>query len=323
MSADLIEPQVRAPEVREAPPGIVDGLRLAWTRLKGRRLLGFGVVFLILSAVFSPTLLGLTKLAWNNELYSHMFLIPLVSLYFVGLRAGSLPLRFTTSWLPALVCSVCGLVTLGTYAWQTYRGWHPPPVDMLAGSMVGYLAFLGAAGFAFFGSATLRVLAFPCCMLLFLIPFPKVVEDSIEMFFQYSSAEAANALFALTNLPVLRDGLMFKIPGITIRVAQECSGIRSSFVLFITSLIAGQMFLRHSRLRVLLAFIVIPLGIVRNGIRILVIAWLCVEIGPHMIRSWIHTSGGPIFFALSLAPFFAVLLYLIVRDKKTGPTAVN
>mgnify|MGYP003908365983 CR=1 FL=1 len=38
---------------------------------------------------------------------------------------------------------------------------------------------------------------------------------------------------------MFRDGLVFKLPGIEMQVAQECSGIRSSLVLFITGLVAG------------------------------------------------------------------------------------
>ena len=55
---------------------------------------------------------------------------------------------------------------------------------------------------------------------------------------------------------------------------------------------------------------VLPLGVVRNGVRILVIGFLCVHEGPHMIESWIHRDGGPVFFALSLAPLFLLLWWL-------------
>jgi len=55
---------------------------------------------------------------------------------------------------------------------------------------------------------------------------------------------------------------------------------------------------------------VIPLGLLRNGFRILVISLLCVHIGPEMINSLIHRRGGPIFFVASLIPLFVVLWWL-------------
>ena len=120
----------------------------------------------------------------------------------------------------------------------------------------------------------------------------------------------ADWFFRATGTPVLRDGVIFQLPTIVIEVARECSGIRSSWVLFITSLVASHMLLTSTWRRVVLVAFVIPLGIVRNGFRILVIGLLCVHIGPHMIDSVIHHRGGPIFFALSLIPLFLLLIWL-------------
>jgi len=60
---------------------------------------------------------------------------------------------------------------------------------------------------------------------------------------------------------------------------------------------------------------VIPLGIVRNAFRILVIGLLCVHVGPHMIDSLIHRRGGPFFFVLSLVPLFLLLWWLRRRER--------
>jgi exosortase/archaeosortase family protein len=62
--------------------------------------------------------------------------------------------------------------------------------------------------------------------------------------------------------------------------------------------------------RIVLVALVFPLAIVRNGFRILVIGLLCVHVGPHMIDSPIHHQGGPLFFALSLIPFFLLVWWL-------------
>ena len=117
------------------------------------------------------------------------------------------------------------------------------------------------------------------------------------MFF---STSAARLFFAA--------GLIFQLPNITIEVAQECSGIRSSWVLLMTSILAANLFLKTSWRRFALVAFVIPLAILRNGFRILVIGLLCVNIGPQMIHSVIHRRGGPLFFALSLIPLFLAVV---------------
>ena len=129
-----------------------------------------------------------------------------------------------------------------------------------------------------------------------------------------ASAEVANWLFLISGTPALRTGTFFQLPGISIIVAKECSGIRSSLVLAITSLLAANMFLRTTWRRALLVIAVIPLGLLRNGFRILVISLLCVHIGPEMMNSVIHRRGGPFFFAASLIPLFVLLWWLRRRD---------
>jgi exosortase C (VPDSG-CTERM-specific) len=157
--------------------------------------------------------------------------------------------------------------------------------------------------------------ALPMSFLAFLIPMPDGVADALEIASMRASADVAAWMVRLTGVPLLRDGQVFALPGITLQVAQECSGIRSSWVLFITSLVASHLFLKSSWRRTMLVAFVIPLGIVRNGFRILVIALLCVHVSPRMIDSVIHHQGGPLFFALSLVPL-TCLLWLLRRGER-------
>jgi exosortase/archaeosortase family protein len=99
-------------------------------------------------------------------------------------------------------------------------------------------------------------------------------------------------------------------------VAPECSGIHSTVALFLTSLVGGQLLPRSPWRRTILAAVVLPIALVRNGLRVFVIGQLCVQIGPEMIDSFIHHHGGPIFFAVSLIPFSAVLLWLVRADRR-------
>jgi exosortase/archaeosortase family protein len=123
--------------------------------------------------------------------------------------------------------------------------------------------------------------------------------------------------FAIAGTPLVRQGTIFELPGIVLEVAQECSGIRSSWVLFITSVLAANLFLESPWRRFVLVAFVVPLGILRNGFRVFVIGMLCVHIGPHMVDSVIHRQGGPFFFALSLVPLF-FLLWWLRRGERRG-----
>ena len=124
--------------------------------------------------------------------------------------------------------------------------------------------------------------------------------------------------FTATGMSFLRNGLFFQLPGIQLQVAPECSGIHSTLVLFITSLVAGQLFLQKWTNRALLTFAVIPLGILRNAFRIWTIGELCVHVSPDMIDSPIHRRGGPLFFVISLLPLFLLLYYQRRWERKQG-----
>lgn len=125
-------------------------------------------------------------------------------------------------------------------------------------------------------------------------------------------------MFPAANVPFYRTGLAFQLPDITIQVAPECTGIRSTLVLFITSLLAGYFYLQRPWQRVALAAFVIPLGIARNAFRIVTIGWLCTRHGPEMADSPIHHRGGPVFFAVSLIPLFVMLILFRKLGNASG-----
>ena len=133
-----------------------------------------------------------------------------------------------------------------------------------------------------------------------------------------ASAEATALYFAIAGTTLVRHGTVFELPGIVLEVAQECSGIRSSWVLVITSLLASHLFLKSPWRRLVLVAFVIPLGILRNGFRVFVIGLLCVHVGPHMVDSAIHRQGGPLFFALSLVPLFLLLWWLRRQERRVA-----
>lgn len=276
----------------------------------------FGVFALAVTMVFAAPMLELARFAWHSDLHSYALLIPFVSAYLIWLRQDEAR--------PAVLRSVpwaCGALVVGLGAigslWLLGRGEAPlNPSDRLALSTFSYLCFLGAGAFLLLGAPLLRHFAFPTALLFFLIPMPVAVENAVEVFFQHASAEAAALLFAVTGTTVFREDLLFRLPGITLEVAQECSGIRSTVVLFITSLIAGNMFLRSPWRRASLTMFVIPLAILRNGFRVFTIGMLCVHVDPSMVESPIHHKGGPIFFVLSLIPFSLLLFWLRRNDLR-------
>ncbi len=279
------------------------------------RLRNFFLVAIALVLCFAVPLYDLTRNAFRSDLYSYILLIPFISGYLVWSRRQRLPRVFDPAWSLAACFLAGGLAAVAGY-WLTVHFASKVAVeDYLTFNVLSFLLFFVSACCLFFGKEILRAIVFPLCLLVFMIPFPGFLLDWIDTFLQYGSAMAANAMFTLSGTPFFHSGLVFQLPGITLEVAPECSGIHSTLVLFITSLLAGYLFLHDPWKRTWLVLAVIPLALLRNGFRIFVIGQLCVHIGPEMINSPIHRHGGPLFFALSLIPFFLFLIYLRKSER--------
>jgi len=291
-----------------------------------QRLIGWSLICAILSAAYAKPLLALMRHAWLSELYSYVVLVPLITIYFLWLKRKELlqgPVG-SVSIAATLAPVLPGVATLVAYWVAAIRGSKLGETDSLSLIIFSFVCFMIAGFLLCFGSKRLRTHAFPIGFLIFMVPFPTVVTNWFEVFLQHTSADAASALLSLSGATVFREGPYFHLPGIVIEVAKECSGIHSTLVLFITSLLAGHLFLRSPWKKAALALVVVPLGIARNGFRIFTISWLCVHVDPAMIDSPIHHRGGPIFFILSLVPFLAFLLVLrkSERPKNDPPAAI-
>jgi exosortase C (VPDSG-CTERM-specific) len=277
-----------------------------------KRFLGWCIYLAVLGAAFALPLREFATYTAHSDVHSYVLLVPFVTAYLVYIRWRQLSSELTTSWLSAATLTTLGVGAL--FARQHFSNLGQN--DQMTLVALSSVCFAIAGAFLFLGAKWARSAMFPLFFLAFFIPLPEVVVDTLEEASKQASAEVASWLFLITGTPFLRTETMFQLPGITIAVAKECSGIRSSLVLIITSLLAANMFLRTTWRRALLVAAVIPLGLLRNAARILVISLLCVHIGPHMINSVIHRRGGPFFFALSLVPLFAMLWLFRCQEMK-------
>ena len=279
-----------------------------------RQLKWLAVETVLLAVCFYRPLFDLLNFTVHDKLFSYIPLIPIISAYLIWTDRKKFTTEVCPSRIGAAVAFCVGAAIALIWWLGTRSGWEIESQDYIALMTLSFLCFFWGACLALPGWKILRDAAFPIAFLIFAVPMPTSWVDGIETFFQYTSAFAAEMLFTVARTDCLRQGLQLNLPGFSLFVAPECSGIHSTLVLFITSLLAAYMFLRRTSSRLILALSILPLAILRNGFRIFVIGELCVHISPAMIDSPIHRKGGPIFFALSLIPLFLLLVFLRKRD---------
>ena len=267
----------------------------------------------MVTLAFVQPLTRLMLHAAQSELHSYIPFVPLVAGYLFYIRREASRAAYRSSPGATAIASSISFAALA--AGLELHG-SVSVNDDLALMALAYVSFVAAGGFLFLGSRWMAAAAFPISFLILMIPLPDGAVNWLETASVLASADVAAFFFKMTGTPLLRDGTVFALPGIVLRVAQECSGIHSSWVLFITSLLASHLFLESAWRRIILVAFVIPLAIVRNGFRILVIGLLCVRVGPHMIDSIIHHRGGPFFFVLSLVPLIGFMAWLRRQERR-------
>jgi len=282
-------------------------------------------VWLALAAVvagFALPLYRLAAFALGSGLYSYIVLIPVISAYLGWQKRRALPRPTPPARGLATVLLAGGAATLAGLAFARTTGVNLAREDQLALTTTAFLFTATGAAAWFCGRSVLRALLFPIGFLFFAVPIPSGAMAAVDRFMQHGSAAVARGLFDVFGTAVFYQDLSFQLPGINLYVAPECSGIRSTLALTIVSVLTGYLFLRSPARRALLTATVVPLALLRNGFRIFTIGELCVKLGPQMIESPVHRRGGPVFFALSLVPFF-LLVCLLRRRERTAPPAAD
>src|SRR5437868_8441471 len=194
--------------------------------------LGFAI---LLTAVFIKPLFSLAAGAIHSQLDSYIVLVPFVSAYLIYDRRKGLPKEYGFS-LWAIIPLLAGIIALTTALKLHRPGNALSDHDCLALMALSFVGFLAAGGFFFLGRKWMTAAAFPFAFLIFIVPMPDAMADTLETASALASAEAASLFFDLTGTPTLRLGAVFQLPNIMIHVAQECWGSRSTWVLIITSL---------------------------------------------------------------------------------------
>jgi len=249
---------------------------------------------------------------YNSPYYTHVVLIPLVSAYLVFTRRKEIFTDVGCAFAPGGALAGLGLLLL-VAATTMASGWGKNDYYALVACstvLVVIGAFIALFGLRAFGAAR-----FPLLFLVFMVPLPTAVEEWIIRTLQLGSAEFVAFLFPFTGMPVLRDACVFHLPGISIEVAPQCSGIRSSLALVITCVLAGHMFLKTTWKKALLVLAVLPVTMLKNGIRIVTLSVLAVYVDRGFLESSLHRDGGIVFFILALL-LMAPILFVLRRSEK-------
>jgi len=266
------------------------------------------VMWLACSILLSWTAFAaLLRYAFGNDDASHILLIPFISAWLMFIDRGRIFTRLSSD---AATCLALLLPGTAVVVWSIRT--HSPSSCAFA------LVLVWIAGFALaFGREALKAARFPLMFLFLFIPLPETLLNRVVYFLQKGSTEISALLFALTPLPVLREGFVFHLPRFSIEVARECSGIRSSIALLVLAILVGHFYLRTWWKQLVFVLAGFAVMMVKNGIRIVTLTMLASYVDPGFLYGNLHHEGGVVFFMIGL--LLMVPVYWILQTGEHAP----
>lgn len=247
--------------------------------------------------LFGGTVAGLFADWARSGEYGHGFLLLPVSAYLAWKRrlAAREPTR--RMGLAVLFGAVL-LFMLGTVA-----------AEFFTRRLAVWLALAGLCLY-YAGARQLKAWWLPFFLLLFTIPLPEVVLNSITLPLQLFASRVAVATLKFRHVPAALAGNIIFLPGQQLFVAEACSGLRSvSALLGLTLLMAGTG-LTTPLFRGLLVALAVPAALLANVFRVFATGYAAYYIGPDVAEGALHEVAGMAVFLLALGLVALVMLLL-------------
>jgi len=226
--------------------------------------------------------------------YSYGFLVPAISLYLIWDRGPTIlaleprPTRWGFAVIAVAVAAqfVGGIGNIGYVQGMS-----------LILLVAGIVLTLG-------GRRVLWTAAFPIAYLVLMVPLPGPVRDRIAFPLQLLATRVSADILELLGTAVAREGNVLHLAGMTLQVAEACSGIRSLLGLLTMGILLGYLVTPRLWERVILAVSTIPIAVVANILRVTGMGLLCGHLGMRWGQGFYHGFSGWLVFVFALAVLF-------------------
>lgn len=271
---------------------------------------------LLCGLVFWSPLYSLFQLADHDETASHILLIPFLTAWLVYTEREQLPEQGPFDYRASLLFLIPALLL----SFLMLRCESCAPKERLSGFILALVLFLTAGFLAILGKDAAKSSWFALAFLLFAVPLPEPFLNRVIYELQSGSAAVAEVLFDLSGAPVLREGFFFHLPKVSIEVAQECSGIRSSIALLILALLVAHFAFRPFWKKAVFVVAGLLMMLIKNGVRIATLTLLANYVNRDFLYGKLHHQGGIVFFLIGLALLLPVY-WLLRRGEMRVETA--
>ncbi|MGY4830277.1 exosortase B [Sphaerotilaceae bacterium SBD11-9] len=250
-------------------------------------LLALGVV-----ALYLPTYWRLFDTVWATDEQGHG---PLIVALCVWLAVQRWP-QFTP--LPDRPAMGLGGSLLAVSLLAYVLGHSQGIQGLEAASQIGVL---GALALCFKGTPGLRVMAMPLAFLVFAVPLPGIVVQTLTMPLKVAVSSVAEWLLHQAGYPVGRTGVMLVIGQYQLLVADACAGLNSMFTLEALGFLWMSLRPRSTALRdALLALVILPISFTANVVRVMALVLITYHLGDAAGQGFAHSFSGIVLFVAAV-----------------------
>ncbi len=276
----------------------------------GRRVLAAWPLLLSFAVLAIPALITLGQDTWSTEAGSDG---PIILATGASLIWRAWP-AFVSQGVPGRAAVTTAVLIPSLMVYILGRAYDFETLAMLGVWGAG-LAMLQSR----FGGTVLRASWFPFLYLGFLIPLPEFILHAVTAPLKIFVSHAATATLALAGLPVVSHGVAIEVGSYQLLVEEACSGMNS-----ILGLLAVGLFYIHLmhgssvRRSLILTAALIPIAILANIGRIMILILLTYFAGNEAAQGFLHGFAGMVVFTIALGLVFAFDQLVSAVERRRG-----
>lgn len=251
-----------------------------------------------LAALVLPTMFQVAKVSWSTEQGGHGPLVLATGAWLLWRELdagkaepcpGKLPiglLLLASSIAIFLIARITGLLEIEAFA------------------MYGALI---TAAYLIVGGALLRTIWFPLVYLTFTLPLPDSVVAAVTQPIKIAISQWVVAILHAVGYPVASSGVTIQIGQYQLLVAAACAGLNS--IVTLAALCLFYVYLRHRSnftAFVIMSLAAIPVAIVSNFVRVMVLVLITYHFGDAAAQGFIHDFAGLLMFGVALLTVFGI-----------------
>lgn len=241
--------------------------------------------------LYWKTVYGMVMDWYQDENYSHGFLIPLISGYLVWQRKDDIAAVEIKPLNSGVVLLLAGfaMYLFGYVAGEAFT------------MRLSLLAVLAGALLFTCGSGMFRMVSFPFFYLVYMIPLPYILYDAVAFPLKLFVTKYSVKFLEVVGIPVFREGNVINLVNTTLEVADACSGIRSIVSLLALATALAYFTQKGWLKQLILVLLALPIAIFANGIRVVGTGILASRYGARAAEGFFHEFAGLVIFGVALA----------------------